>query len=184
MAEPDDTAAANDPTDLTVRLQWPQDPLMRAPDMAAPGDAGDRLDDLEKALAALPRDLGDLPGLERRFRSLEELIVKTDGALRALNAAVESWVERNTAVIDDRMNALLARVEGAVAEVQAHNDEFIDRVSKDLNGMRRRLQLTVTPGTAPASDDGFIEELVTRVADEVEIRIAATKSKPSRRTRS
>jgi hypothetical protein len=197
---------ARERDDLSVRLEWPDDPLEpveEAPEPAPPEPAAidERVEALENAVATT-----DSASLEATVVRLEYIAAQTVDALRALHDTVQGLIEKNTAAIEEQVgdlrtaimsmlasrdadeqksrrrerDGLVGRIEDAVADLHARNADLAKEIGEEIRSLKRRLPVRASGG---AEERDQLDELVTRVADEVEIRIAAVtpKGKSSRR---
>lgn len=215
--------------DLSVRLDWPVDPLAETP----VGDDPDPLVRLENRLAALEsREVPDGQAMSREVTAaIDDVSARLDyvateliealrnmnetfrlafddtaDAVRQLNDTVSHAIQENTAALDDKVSglrtaimsmlasrqaeeqrvqrrereALLAKLEQdlttisrglteAIAAARTQSDVFADRVAAELQALRRRIPVKGR-GTG-AVDDKAVDAIVSRVADEVEIRV-------------
>ena len=212
------STASND--DLSVRLDWPVDPL--APEPTSPRDDAYTSDPTPAApvetrfelLEELPPRStdahDDLPGaVEEIAERLDQVALEVRDALRRASAenlaAIEDRIanlrtaimsmlasrqtedqnsqrrERETLMsnVTEEMSVISRTLTEAVATSRAQGDVFADKVAAELQALRRRIPVK---GKSSGIDDATMDELVTRVADEVEIRVAAAlKPKPTRR---
>ena len=200
-----------DPEEISVRLEWPVDPLEATP---VDGES-DPLARLEARLAALEdRGLPDGGGASEVLAAIEDVSVRLDflstelvEVMRQMNDTVNHAIQENTAALDDRVTGLrtavmsmlasrqtdeqrtqrrdrevlVAKIEEdmraisrslteAIAASRTQSDVFADRVAAELQALRRRIPVK---GRDAAIDDRTIEDIVARVSDEVEIRVAA-----------
>jgi hypothetical protein len=161
--------------DLTVRLEWPDDPLVHASEPPPADDSEQRVEALEQAVEDLPEPGSDVESLEAAVVRLEYIAAEIVQALRGMNDNLQRLAADNRSSIQKSMT----RMESVVTAMQAQNGEFTRQVSGELKALRRRLPLRASAGeTVDGADD--LEELVARVADEVEIRVAAAVNKPSK----
>lgn len=118
--------------------------------------------------------------LDTRLASDDERQTTMETRFGARADELERKANEQAHVIADHLAALGRQFSEVAKEMQERSELQADALASGLRDLRRRI--AVGRGGV---DDRFIDELVTRVADEVEIRIAATaKPKPSRRGRS
>jgi hypothetical protein len=201
--------AGDDRDDLSVRLDWPEDPLTTPPkphrlDVGVPTDAvGDRLDGLRERVTrqrsegatvedvvaqldyAVSEMIGTLKAMNEAWRrSADDMRMAVDGSIGDLRTAIMSMLAARQA---DEQRAtrrtadeLLDRVEQALAASREQSDAAVSAVTTELQSLRRRIPVAGKGGGA-GLDDASIDDLVTRVADEVEIRVAAALKPKARR---
>lgn len=186
--------------DLSVKLDWPVDPLAVGP--VDDHDESDPLTRLEARLAALEeRPESDGAGTSREVASaVDDLSARLDyvateliEALRSMNQMMAMLASRQAeeqrthrrdweglvAKIETDMSVISRRLTEAIAAARTQSDVFADRVAAELQALRRRMPVK---GRSSAIDDRAVEEIVTRVADEVEIRVvAAIKPRTARK---
>jgi ABC-type transporter Mla subunit MlaD len=90
--------------------------------------------------------------------------------------------ERVLGHLDKQVEKMARQFDDALAAVNAQTDALVDQVAAELEALRRRIP--TRSATAMGLDEDAIDDLVTRVADEVEIRLAALnpKSRPRRKS--
>ncbi len=188
------------PEEISVRLEWPIDPLAATPsDMET-----DPVARLEARLAALEsRGVTDGGSLSREVsEAIEDVSTRLDylgtelvDALRHLNDGLMRAVRETTATIDDRVAGLRTAMMAMLASRQAEEqrtqrrdrdvlvtkiEEGFAHVAAELQALRRRIPVK---GRSSSLDDRTIEDIAMRVSDEVEIRMAAAlKPKPGRKS--
>jgi len=217
--------ASDDHGDLSIQLDWPEDPLAErgVPDDAKPRPrpAGDeqlasRLDVLEEPFA--PEGTFEETPLtaEDVAARLDHVVAEIADVLRAINDTLRRSADENIAALDERITglrtavmamlaskeaedkrgdrrereSLVARLEeemstlsrsvnDALATARAHSDTVAERVAEELQALKRRLPVRGASRGDVGLDDDAIEALANRLADEVEIRVAATlRAKP------
>jgi hypothetical protein len=121
---------------------------------------------------------------------LDERIAGLSAAMMAMLASRQAEEQRTLrrerkallAHVDEEMKVIAGKLMEAASVGRAQSDVFADRVAAELQSLRRRIPLKGRD--ASTIDNDAIDELVSRVADEVEIRIAAAlkpKPKPRRK---
>jgi hypothetical protein len=197
MSMPDD-----DGGDLSVQLNWPEDPAVSPAPIFNPevdesrpafGEPATHVDARLDALASL-----DVSG-----QAPEEIAGRVDYALseivsvlRSMNEMIKNATEESMSALDERMTALRTaimsmlasrqagdqRAQSALTDALAATRENTDSMAEEIKALRRRI--TVKGNRGPVVPDDAVDELVQRVADEVEIRIAAAlKPKPAAKKR-
>ena len=84
--------------------------------------------------------------------------------------------------LDKQIADMTRQLDDALAAVSAQVDIFTERVASELQSLRRRIPSRT--GAAVGLDEDALDDLVTRVADEVEIRLAALNPKSCPRKKS
>ncbi|MBA3652999.1 MAG: hypothetical protein H0W70_02270 [Actinobacteria bacterium] len=83
--------------------------------------------------------------------------------------------------VEEDLAAISRTMTEAIASSRAQSDVFADRVAAELQALRRRIPVKGRDVAVTTIDATAMDELVTRLADEVEIRVAAVTPKPARR---
>jgi len=159
------TMADDERSDLSVSLEWPEDPLDE-PSLTTGDDP----------IARLEARLAELEDRERPVN---------DGMSRLVSAAIDEMSTRIDFIATELLEALRA-MDATIRDVRDAVRQLETRVSAATTEMQKPREAPAARGGTKAAkiDEATIEELVTRVSDEVEIRVAAAlKPKPQARTR-
>jgi hypothetical protein len=189
--------ARDDRGDLSVELDWPADPLSDR----AEHDERDISEDVVHDVASR-LDVLETAAVEGE----DHLVADVVDVLRAMHETLRRSIDENLAALDDRIAALRTAMMSMLASRQADDqhsqrrdrDELVEAlqqeldvlaqkvdtsfedVAAELKSLRRRM--TVRGGAGASLDEPTMEELVARIADEVEIRVAAAlKPKAAKR---
>ncbi len=170
------TTAEEASDDLSVRLEWPVDPLARD----TPERHDEETDDAELVtrLASLEATIKEGAAAEAALHDLEarlDLVTKElVGVVKALNDTLQKTRDQTIGAVDRRVTALRKDIEAMVAANGDERAAFGQELAAELKAWRRRLP---TKNPVGKVDAAAIEEMVTQVADEVEIRVAAALKK-------
>jgi hypothetical protein len=170
---------------------------------AEPEDVVGAIRDLRSRLDAVTSEIVEAlrSMYEALLRSLDENTTVLDERIAGLRTAMMGMLasrqaedqrtlhrEREALVahVEEEMKMIAGKLTEAASVGRAQSDVFADRVAAELQSLRRRIPLKGRD--ASTIDDDTIDDLVSRVADEVEIRIAAAlkprpkpKPKPRRK---
>lgn len=165
------TSADEPIDDLSVSLDWPVDPLTAA---STDGDTDEAGGDTTAAIAArlasiestigTALDEGTAAALDALAARLDQLTTDVVGVLRSLSDNVR-----------DSRAQLRRDIASMVESNTARRTVFGDELAAELTAWRRKLP-TKSP-TGAAISEPLMEELVSRLADEVEIRLFAALKK-------
>ena len=163
-------------TDLSVKLEWPEDPLAEAPVDEPPKPAPE--DPIEARLAALEHLIeGAAPGgghatIDDIAARLDRVASEVVQALRAINDTLQRALKESDASVDRRLRAISTEIQKVVATAKREREIYGSELADEMKAWRRRLP-TKPSGKTPALTESSMDELVMRLADEMEIRVVA-----------
>jgi hypothetical protein len=166
-------------TELSVNLEWPEDPLADAPVELAPEPA-EPGDPIEARLAALERVMeGTAPGgghatVDDVMERLDRVAVEIVQALRAINDTLQRALKQSDASVDKRLRALGVDIAQMTEAARSQREIYGEDLAAELKAWRRRLPAKPS-AKKPRFEESELDDLVTRLADEIEIRLAAIR---------
>ena len=158
--------------------------------LAAIEDVSVRLDYLSTELVEVVRQMNDTlsQAIQANTATLDDRVTGLRTAVMSMLASRQTEEQRTqrrdrevlVAKIEEDMSAISRGLAEAIAAARTQSDVFADRVAAELQALRRRIP--VRGRESAAFDDGMVDDIVARVSDEVEIRVAAAlKPKPLRK---
>src|SRR5438094_967712 len=148
--------AGNEGNDLSVKLDWPEDPISAPLPIYSPDDGEDPGARLEARLEALTEGAAHADPDDLNAR-IDFVVSQVVAALSDLSAVVRKTSEDTVAALDERISALRTAtmsmlasrqaaeqrtqraLNEAVAASRAQSDVFSERVASELQSLRRRL---------------------------------------------
>ncbi len=139
----------------------------------------DRITGLRTAMTAM---LASRQAEEQRTqrREREAIIGRVEQDMTSLAQSVSEATDTASRALSEAVAGTSRTLTEALAASRTQSDVFADRVAAELQALRRRIPVKANTD-GHAMDDSTMEELVSRVADEVEIRIAAALKPKSTR---
>ena len=146
------------------------------------------IDDTADAMRVLTDTLRQ--AVDENTAALEDRVTGLRTAMMAMLASRQAEEQRTqrrdretmVAKIEEDMNAISRTLAEAIAASRTQSDVFADRVAAELQALRRRIAVK---GRSSSIDDRVVDDIVSRVSDEIEIRMtAAIKPKSTSRKRS